>query len=479
MDTGRSGKSEKYPLTLQRIRAECQELGEKYRKLLHELQLPRVGFGDIFRELNLGIHDEALAKTVGRSVAEPLRQLFSVLAKLQLRVQDLERQMNWYESQKSYKEKLTNESESIAFQLMAAFEILLKEIAKGREAQKSAIKMIEKDIHAKAREISERGREAHPKLTEGIRPITELLSIHERAIAGSKKSTSEEIENIILEIRAVYDPWKAIFGEYQANLVELEKVYEDFGAVQELVLELCAKEEGLLSRLRIWEGLFNEAQINPYDYLGIKPEAQALYAAEKSNLPECNALLSIALPDLQQVKSLFRLSERVESLLEKLEHLKSEIKSVFAPKPGPRLVAPKVPATMKETSVEPSISAMQLALSLYAILCGTKNSRGRTAKVAYEQILKVTGFTFGLEYKAFCQGLKEAKLKNLMNEERRARWWLWKPTPEGFSMGETLVKFLPADFEKKIRKELKNLNEFQRLMNEEYRKKKTGQSPAS
>jgi len=266
-------------------------------------------------------------------------------------------------------------------------------------------------------------------------------------------------------------------NEYDAILDELGKVYENSSLVQEMVSDLSGQEDNLLKKLRIWEGLFDEAKFNPYDYLGIKPEDRLQYTAEKSRIPECKALLNIALPDLPQVKSLSRLSERVQSLLESLEEIRREQKPIFAPKPGPKLVATEKKSD-KAIVLGLKISPMQLAVAVYGIICESKRSRGRTPKVVYEHILMPSGFIFNLEYGDFFKGVKKAQDQGLMDVHTQWGKWLWKPTPKGFEAGKALMEILPKDFEEKVRESLIKLNEFQRELKQEY-KKKPGENPAS
>ena len=67
----------------------------------------------------------------------------------------------------------------------------------------------------------------------------------------------------------------------------------------------------------------------------------------------------------------------------------------------------------------------------------------------------------------------------LMDLTRQWGKWIWKPTAEGFKMGATLIPFLPKDFEEKVKIALVELNEYQREMTAEYRRKKSGKNSAS
>ena len=482
-------ESKKYPLTYVRVREVTHELGAKHRKLFEELHISWFGLGDVFKEMCLGLHDEVLVKTVQRTLLDPLYMIVKCLVALRAESDNLKEKLEFRDSQNAIREKFSGEGAEFSHKFILAFQSVLDAIVQERNQQKSAIALLEKQVHAQARVYAEQGRAIHKKLMDESKVLAERLTYHEQLLVSERPSDKEEIEEALESIDEIFQPWKELLDAYKETLDNLENVYMNHRTMSDTVTELSDTEDRLFARLREWERLFHDVGVNPYDILGIIPEDQEEYTQEESSIHECRALLNIALPTLPQVKSLAHLSERTQKFLDDLEEKARLLKPVFQPPLSPKLVVtrarPIVKKEIKEVrapaqnQMSSPVSAMQLALAAYSIVCTGKKTIGRTAKVVYRDILEATEFTFGVEYEEFYESIKTAHEKKLMDLTRQWGKWIWKPTAEGFKMGATLIPFLPKDFEEKVKIALVELNEYQREMTAEYRRKKSGKNSAS
>lgn len=474
----KAGEGEKYPVTLQYIRKEYQDLRERFTKLVMRLGLNWVNIPAIFYEISIGIHDDALRSSVKNQVIEPLEAFLKCLEKLDRDSLALQRIKDVSEAQENATKQLALLGESLSDKLILAFHGVLLKIRESRKLQQAALELLEQH-YARAKKMARDAHRIHEELIKASHPFGENLSAAEIMLQGD--SSDAQVEGCIMNIEAGLASWNEIFKEFQRISEAHNALSSDVKKLYEEVTGLETDEKNYQERLRQRELLFSETEVDPYAVLG---EDRRSYDSSNSLILDCRALLNSDLPVLPIVRSIGKMPERASRVLEELyEALVKKTPVRLGPKRKPKLVMAEVPEdeavpeeaevsavqTAKTARVLAKVIPWQAVVAVYATVCHMHRSKGRTAKIVYQELLVPTGYTFGLTFDEWKLGLEEARTRNLVVRIHfKKRFWLYKPTMQGYGMSETLIKHLPEDFCSVLQEALKSLNARQKLARQAY-----------
>src|SRR3989344_818816 len=482
MTLKKAGEIERYSTTLQYIRKEYQDLRERFTKLVMRLGLNWVNIPAIFHEISIGIHDDALRSSVKNQIVEPLEALLKCLERLDRHSLALQRIKDVSEAQENATKQLALSGESLSDKLILAFHGVLLKIRDARKLQQVALELLEQH-HSHAKKMARDAHRIHEALIKASHPFGENLSAAEILLQGD--CSDAQAEGSITNIEAGLASWNEIFKEFQRISEAHDAITSDVKKLYEEVTGLETDERNYQERLRQWELLFSETEIDPYAVLG---EDRRSYDSSNSLILDCRALLNSDLPILPIVRSIGKMPERASRVLEELyEALVKKTPVRLGPKTKPKLVkaeASEDEAVPEEADV-PVIQTAKIAhvnarvlakvipwqavVAVYATVCHMHRSKGRTAKIVYQELLIPTGYTFGLTFDEWKIGLEEACVRNLIARIHfKKKFWLYKPTIQRYGMSETLIKHLPEDFCSVLQEALKGLNAKQKLARQAY-----------
>lgn len=482
----KTDEAEKYSTTLQYVRNEYKDLRERFTKLVMRLGLSWINIPAIFNEISIGIHDDALRSSAKNQIIEPLVAFLKCLERLDRDSSELQRLKDVSEAQENATKQLALSGESLSDKLILAFHSVLLKIRDVRKLEQAALELLEQH-HTRAKKMARDSQRIHEELIKSSYPLGKDLSSAEILLQGD--CSDAQAEGCITSIEAGFDSWNDIFTEFQRVAEAHNALTQDVKKLYDEIIGLETDEKNYQERLRQWELLFSETEIDPYLVLG---EDRKSYDSSNSLILDCRALLNTDLPTLPVVRSIGKMPERTKRVLEQLyEAFDKKTPVRLGPKARPILVEAEISEDEAEDEAEiekPEVRVVhvikpvhanapvvtkiipwQAVVAVYSTVCHRHRSRGRTAKIVYQEILVPTGYTFGLSFDEWKVGLEEAQVRNLMEKNHfKKRFWLYKPTIQGYGMSETLIKHLPEDFCRVLQEALKSLNAKQKLARQAY-----------
>lgn len=303
MASKKADEVEKYPATLQYIRKEYQDLRERFTKLVMRLGLNWVNIPAIFHEISIGIHDDALRPSAKKQIIEPLEAFLKCLERLDRDSSAFQRIKDIEEAQESATRQLAISGESLSEKLILAFHDVLLKIRDVRKLEQAAIELLEQH-HYKAKKLARDANRIHEELVKASLPFGKDLSDAE--IMLQDDCSDAQVEGRVTNIEAGLASWNEIFKEFQRISEAHDALTADVKKLYEEVIGLETDEKNYQERLRSWELLFSETEIDPYLVLG---EDRKSYNSSNSLISDCRALLNSDIPSLPIVRSIGKMPE--------------------------------------------------------------------------------------------------------------------------------------------------------------------------